>query len=157
MLPPWPIRGFQILCPSALTQSVSMHSVHAGPPCTSDKSDLGACAACCAWLCPGRLCILSVFCLPEGNCGRPTWWLLNRVHLRPFVSATFDNWLGLQDGRRRPLVIRSAYKTIIAVRAQDCPLDEINIKNVLKQERLSQRKILPAIAKHFRSLRKDKL
>ena len=59
-----------------------------------------------------------------------------------------------------PLVIRSARstdKTTIAVRPQDCPLDEIKIKNVLKQDWLSQRKILLAIAKHFRSLRKDKL
>lgn len=73
------------------------------------------------------------------------------------VSATLDNWLGLRDRSRRPWVIRSTNKTVIAVTAQACLPDEIKIKNVLKQDGLSQRKILPAIAKHLRSGRKDKL
>lgn len=73
------------------------------------------------------------------------------------VSATLDSWRGLRDRSRRPWVIRSANKTVIAATAQACLPDEIKIKNVLKQDRLSQRKTLPAIAKHLRSGRKDKL
>lgn len=130
-----------------------MLGVHPGAPSTAARRTWGLVLPAGLGSVPG----VSVCCLPAGNYGRPTWCLVNRVHLRPLLSATFDSWLGLQDRRRRPSVIRSTYKTTIAVRAHGCALDEIKIKNVLKQERLSQRKILPAIAKHFRSLGKDNL